>query len=338
SRLAEMPLRAMGLLRVCVLGRVFLFDAFGALGRAAFQKLVGQRELGVGDPGEGDQHGLVRSGFVDAHRVALDPGDEALEALAPVGHAIELDPGLQALVGLEVLDAGQRPVDAGARHLQRIVAADRVGALQHVEDRARQLRAVLDPHLAGRVLGHHLQRAPLAAADQAQAHHRITHRLGERVDEVEQQAIFTGLGAQGSEPTKKRPILSDRRSKTPSGANDRCDANIGSRRARVSPPQSAASSITFPSGSRMKTARVPRRPLSGTPAAASAASTAARSPTCNAMWVMPACFSGTSISTFGARASGALTMKLISSPDGWRTAATLSAPCGPQAWANPSRS
>src|SRR4249919_933543 len=93
--------------------------------------------------------------------------------------------------------------------------------------------------------------------------------------------------------------------------------------------QSLANSMTLWSGSRTNSATLPRLPEIEMPAAASAASVFATSAILRAMWVMPGCFSGTSIRMLVWSGSGALTMKLISRPDGCVMPATFSGPNGP---------
>ncbi len=61
--------------------------------------------------------------------VILDPGQLAAEPLAALGQAVQLQARLVALERLEVLQAGQRPVDTGRRHFQHVFAGDRVGFL-----------------------------------------------------------------------------------------------------------------------------------------------------------------------------------------------------------------
>ena len=72
---------------------VFGFATRRAQGRAAFQQFVGQHQLGVGQPGEGDQGGLVLAVQIDGDVLALGPGHDALEALvSPKTCAILLEP------------------------------------------------------------------------------------------------------------------------------------------------------------------------------------------------------------------------------------------------------
>ena len=134
-------------------------DAGFALLGAAFHQRIGQDELGFGDPGEGDQGGLGLAFQIDGDVLVLDPGQLAAEALAALGQAVQLQPRLEALIGHEVLQPGQRPVDAGAGDFQEVVAFDRVGGVQHLRDGARQPRAILDIHVAVRAFGHDLQPA-----------------------------------------------------------------------------------------------------------------------------------------------------------------------------------
>ena len=130
--------------------------------------------------------------------LALDAGEHALEALAVLGQPVELELGLEAVVGLEVLQPGQRPVDAGRGDLEPVFARDRIGGVQHLGDRAGQAGAVLDVHVAvGGPLGHDLQGAAgLGAAHQPQADDLVADGLGDGVEQLQQLAVFRRLGPQ----------------------------------------------------------------------------------------------------------------------------------------------
>jgi hypothetical protein len=100
------------------------------------------------------------------------------------------------------------------------------------------------------------------------------------------------------------------------------------------------SSITLPSGSRTKIPCAPGMnwigpPLSAIPAAVRRSAATVISGQSSATWVMPGCFTGTSISTFGSLAFGALRIRLISSPDGCSRMATGSGPIGPAVFVKP---
>jgi hypothetical protein len=82
----------------------------------------------------------------------------------------------------EIHQARQWAVDAWRRHLQRIFAFDRVLALQHVRQRARKARTILDVHLSIGALGHHLQRVALAR-QKSEPHEPVTGRFHGRGDD-----------------------------------------------------------------------------------------------------------------------------------------------------------
>src|SRR4051794_25205138 len=91
SRLAEMPVRLMGVLSL--LGSLLLLfgrDAGGAHVGATLHQLVGEDELGLDDPGEGDERGVLLALQVDGDIAVLGAGQLASEALAALGHAVEL--------------------------------------------------------------------------------------------------------------------------------------------------------------------------------------------------------------------------------------------------------
>src|SRR5690606_20168894 len=63
---------------------------------------------------------------VERDASAVDRGDRALKPAATVLRQLQADLGLLADETLELLRREQRAVDAGGRHLQRVIAADRV--------------------------------------------------------------------------------------------------------------------------------------------------------------------------------------------------------------------
>uniref|UniRef100_A0A0N4ZL05 NAD-specific glutamate dehydrogenase n=1 Tax=Parastrongyloides trichosuri TaxID=131310 RepID=A0A0N4ZL05_PARTI len=193
---------------------VFGFAARRAQGGAALQQFIGQHQLGVSQPGEGDQGGLVLAVQVDGDVLALGPGDNALEALAALDHAVGLEAGLIALEQAEIDQAGQRPVDAGRGDFQQILARDRIGGVQHLGHGARQAGAFLDRDVVVRLaLGHDLQATTQGPAHQAHAHDRQPQALGHGVDQLQQSTVFSGLGPQAATPKTKATVRPGRRLK-----------------------------------------------------------------------------------------------------------------------------
>ena len=178
SRLAEMPVSAHGL----VTSRLRSFPGFGvswasrsvrrrALLGASVHQGVGDDQLGLHNPGEGQQGGLVLAFEIDGHMFAVDAGQLALEPLAALGQAIELQARLEALVGREILQPGERPVDSRTGHLQQIFAGDRGRRRPAPGDQARASRAQSSTSMVPSARSAMIcsRRAPVAA-HQTQAH------------------------------------------------------------------------------------------------------------------------------------------------------------------------
>ena len=96
------------------------------------------------------------------------------------------------------MSTGQGAVDARRRHFQQIFAGDRVGGVEDLGHGAAQPGAFLDRDIvvAGS-LGHDLQPPAQGAAHQPHAHDVETQALGHVFDQLQQLAIFDGLGLQG---------------------------------------------------------------------------------------------------------------------------------------------
>src|SRR5436190_4299492 len=107
SRLAEMPVRLMGL--SLLLGRLLLlFQAGGAHRGPPLQQVVVQHQLGLENPAERDHRGLRLAFQVEADLVALHAGHHAADPLAALRQAVQLHLDLLALLGREALGPGQR--------------------------------------------------------------------------------------------------------------------------------------------------------------------------------------------------------------------------------------
>ena len=76
------------------------------------------------------------------------------------------------------------------------LSSHRIGGVQHRAQDARQVGAVLDQHGPVHALGHDLQAAGVIAAHQPQAHDLIAGRPRDRVEQLQQSAVFGGLAAQ----------------------------------------------------------------------------------------------------------------------------------------------
>jgi hypothetical protein len=96
---------------------------------------------------------------------------------------------LEAGIVVEVLQSGQRAVDAGAGDFQGVFAGDRVGGVHDLGNGARQLGAVLDVHVAAaavflqRPFGHDLEATLLGPAHQAQADDLIADGFGDGIQQ-----------------------------------------------------------------------------------------------------------------------------------------------------------
>jgi hypothetical protein len=149
--------------------RVFI----SSLGAAVFfEQQVGHLELGAGHCGE--RHLCLLTVLeLDLHGVAREAQQGTLEATPAVDRLGNLD--LREVAGptLVVLRPGERPVDAGRAHFERVGAGNRILDVEHRGERARKRGAVLDIHRppVGR-LDHDLQRAALAHGD---AHQFVAH-------------------------------------------------------------------------------------------------------------------------------------------------------------------
>ena len=132
--------------------------------------------------------------------IIFNAGKNAAKTLAAFSQAVQLDARLKPFIGLEIRQAGQRPVDTGRRHFQRELAGDRINLINIGRDGARQAGALGHIDLAVRLaLGHDLQKARTAGLTrslQAHAHDIERQFFGDRIENFEQLAFFSGLGAQ----------------------------------------------------------------------------------------------------------------------------------------------
>src|SRR3954451_1721306 len=161
-----------------------LFGAFSAERRGGLNELVGQDELGRCDCGKGQSVRLAA--LVDElHGLVFDPLERAriLPPVALKGFS-EGDPRLVAGPIGKILEAGQRPVDAGRAHFEPVAAIDRIAQIEHIRQAARDSLAIGEVELA-RVgaLSHHLQRRVRAAADHRQAHELVAEVLNLGLDD-----------------------------------------------------------------------------------------------------------------------------------------------------------
>ena len=97
-------------------------------------------------------------------RLVVGRDDLAAKALAALDHVAELDLGLVADEALEVAGAHQRPVDAGRRDLEVILAVDRILDVEHRRQILAQPLAVGDGEAPVGILGHDLQRRAVLLA------------------------------------------------------------------------------------------------------------------------------------------------------------------------------
>ncbi len=130
-----------------------------------------ENELRFQDGGEGK----LDTGIVEGqdYVAAIQTFQPALEAFA-FAHRRgqrrgQFHLGVMTAPTGEVRQPGQRPVDAGRRHFDFIIAFDRILGFDEVEHRMRQDGAAFDIHAAVGPFGHDLQRLGGAAHD-AQAH------------------------------------------------------------------------------------------------------------------------------------------------------------------------
>ena len=180
----------LGLFRVVITG--------GALFGTRLHQFVGQHQFGVDQPGEGNEGGVLLPFQIHGDMVAVGPGDHALEPLAALDHAVAFQPRLKALEQVEIRQAGQGAIDAGRGHFQQIFAGDRVGGVEHLRHGAAQAGAFLDGDVViRRALGHDLQPPAQGAAHQTHAHDVEAEALGHGFDQLQQLAVFGGLGLQG---------------------------------------------------------------------------------------------------------------------------------------------
>ena len=136
--------------------------------------------------------------------VAVGPGNHALEPLAALDHAIAFQPRLKALEQVEVGEAGQGAVNAGRGHFEQIFARDRVGGVEHFRHGAAQAGAFLDGDVViARPFGHDLQSPAQGPAHQTHAHDVEAQALRHGFDQLQQLAVFSGLGLQGARSKQK---------------------------------------------------------------------------------------------------------------------------------------
>ena len=95
-----------------------------------------------------DRHGELFAVDVEHDVVAVDAQDPALQLAASVLRQLQADLGAFAEEAGELADREQRPVDAGRRHLQGVMAGDRIGHVQLRRHFTAHRFAVLDPDRA----------------------------------------------------------------------------------------------------------------------------------------------------------------------------------------------
>ena len=150
-----------------------------APGEALGDQRVGQHQLRVGRPCRRRARSSPR-GSRAAPRRPRRPASVPLNRRCPSIGSVGLELRLVARPALEVLQPGQRPVDAGARHLEHVLARDRILDVEHRRHRPADPGAVVDLDAAVRPLGHDLQhRAP--AAHQPQPHQLEAQTLDRRL-------------------------------------------------------------------------------------------------------------------------------------------------------------
>ena len=144
--------------------------------------------------------------------LAVDGRDLAAKLLLPVEWRVERQLRLMPLpVGI-VGEAGQRTIDPRARHFEAVGAVDRITPrlfqrVEHVGDAARQIGAVVDRQLPRiGALGHHLQRALVALAEQRHAHEIEAERSRFGFDQSNQRGVVSHRGSKhGSLPPRSEP-------------------------------------------------------------------------------------------------------------------------------------
>ena len=136
---------------------------------AALTRCVGEDEPRLADRFDRQPHLRARR-TCRASRMPIvarrfTPSRMPRKRLRPSTGSLHLDLRLVPGPDLEILGAGQRPVDAGRRNLQMIFPVDRIGDVHRRRDIARKHLAILHRHRAVRPLGHDLHGHAVQARD-----------------------------------------------------------------------------------------------------------------------------------------------------------------------------